>query len=39
VRADQQLPGAGTLLLQRTDVSGNTGGTTTGNNVTVTIGG
>ena len=37
VRADQQLPGTGSLLLTRADLSGNAGGTTTGNNVTVTV--
>jgi hypothetical protein len=37
VRADQQLPGTGTLLLANVDVAGNTAGTTTGSNVTVTV--
>ena len=36
VRADQQLPGVGTLQLTTVDLSGNTGGATTGSNVTVT---
>jgi hypothetical protein len=37
IRADQQLPGTGTLLLTSVDLAGNTGGTTTGSNVTVTV--
>jgi hypothetical protein len=36
IRADQQLPGTGTLLLTQVDLAGNTGGTITGSNVTVT---
>lgn len=38
IRADQQLPGVGTLKLTQVDLAGNTGGTTTGSNVTVTTG-
>ena len=37
LRADQQTPGTGSLLLDHVDLAGNTGGTTTGNNVTITI--
>lgn len=37
VRADSQTPGVGTLLLKNVTLEGNTGGTTTGGNVTVTI--
>jgi hypothetical protein len=37
VRADQQLAGTGALQLTGVDLSGNTGGTTTGSNVTVTV--
>lgn len=36
VRADQQLPGTGAPQLTSVDLTGNTGGTTTGSNVTVT---
>lgn len=36
VRADQQTPGTGTLLLSHVVLSGNTGGPTTGSNVTIT---
>ena len=36
VRADSQTPGVGTLLLQKVTLEGNTGGATTGGNVTVT---
>jgi hypothetical protein len=38
IRADQQLPGTGSLLLTQVDLAGNTGGTVTGSNVTVTVG-
>ncbi len=37
VRADSQTPGVGTLLLTKVTLEGNTGGATTGGNVTVTI--
>ena len=37
VRADQQTPGAGSLLLTNVVLSGNGGGATTGSNVTITI--
>jgi hypothetical protein len=37
VRADSQTPAGGTLLLSAVTLAGNTGGTTTGNNVVVTI--
>jgi hypothetical protein len=36
VRADSQTPGVGTLLLKSVTLAGNTGGATTGGNVTVT---
>jgi hypothetical protein len=37
VRADQQLPGLGTLLLSGVTLDSNAGGATTGSNVTVTV--
>jgi hypothetical protein len=37
VRADQQTPGVGTLLLSHVTTAGNGGGNTAGSNVTVTI--
>lgn len=37
VRADQQTPGTGTLLLSNATLDNNTGGATTGSNVTVTV--
>ncbi len=37
VRADQQTPGVGTLLLSHVTTAGNAGGNTAGSNVTVTI--
>ena len=37
VRADQQTPGTGTLVISNSTLENNTGGPTTGSNVTITI--